>query len=342
MNQKNLEWNHFFKIQPSHTVSFWLPKHRSEPSHRLDRDLARKCNAILSTKAKSNFTNCFNWMQIISNKKKVFSKKEKKTFYFKLAFITLTLSDVQVHSDEYIKEHLLAPFLKWMARSWTVNSYIWKAEAQNNGNIHFHITINKFIHWKSIRAKWNRLLSAHGYCRVYQDGTNDKGNAATEIKAVINEKEIKSYILGYVTKKDIFKKQLNPITKKKDYVFSDSCPITPHYYLQENYRQIICSDGTQREYKRQIHGRLWSASQNLNESALIIKDTQGNYQPTSDVLHNNNFCTIKDFDYHKLHLYKTKIAKFFPISLREELKSKIQKLKENDVRQTYIEVESLY
>jgi len=334
--KKAFNWIHFFKIQPTHTVSFWLPDQRTPTSRAPFTMQNRKCNAVLSKKA------CFTWMQIISNKKKVFSRKEKKSFYFKLAFITLTLSDVQIHSDEYIKSHLLEPFLKWMYRSWNVNSYIWKAEVQNNGNIHFHITINKFIHWKSIRAKWNRLLSAHGYCKVYQDGTNDKGNAATEIKAVINEKEIASYIVGYVSKKDLFKKVKLTNEKKVKYEVSEKVELTNHYYLRENFWQVECSDGMIREYKRQIHGRLWSASHNLNESAIIINEQSTNYPNTSYVMNHPELCNVKEYDFHKVHLYKKKVVKYLEKAVRDQITERIHELQVADVKQTYIEVESLF
>ena len=56
-----------------------------------------------------------------------------------MKFITLTLSDVQAHTDDSIKEHMLQPFLYWLQRYYNC-SYVWKAETQINGNIHFHIT----------------------------------------------------------------------------------------------------------------------------------------------------------------------------------------------------------
>lgn len=302
----------------------------------------RKCNAILSQKAKQNLRNCFQWLQIISNLKIVYSKKEKMSFKFKLAFITLTLSDVQKHSDEYIKNHMLEPFLKWMGRSHQANSYIWKAEVQNNGNIHFHITTNKFIHWKSIRAKWNKILSNHGYCKVYQDGTNDKGNAATDIKAVKNEKQITGYIVNYVSKKDVFKKSKEAGDNKNTYIISETCSINNHYYTKENFRQIECCDGTVREYKRQIHGRIWSASTNLNQSALVISELNGNYDSAHYVIHHPSLADVKDYDYHKVHIFKKKVFKFFSLSIRDEFKAKIDKLIIDDVKQTRITIDSIY
>lgn len=165
---------------------------------------------IQSMKSQSRLKNGIGWMLLFADKKHVYSKigklnvktgKMQHNFYFKLAFITLTLSDSQMHSDEYIKEHMLQPFLYWLNRYYN-SLYVWKAESQLNGNIHFHITIDTFVPWKAVRTKWNKILSKHGYCKVLQDGSNDKGDAATQIKAVLNEKECAKDIGGYMSKKD--------------------------------------------------------------------------------------------------------------------------------------------
>jgi len=167
-------------------------------------------NDVQSAKSLCRLKNAVNWMLLFADKKQVKTKIDKtqpfkieniKTWSFRLAFITLTLSDLQQHSDEYIKEHLLQPFLYWLQRYYNC-SYVWKAESQINGNIHFHITVDQFVPWKSVRAKWNKILAKHGYCKVFQDGTNDKGDSATQIKAVLHEAKCAKDIANYVAKKD--------------------------------------------------------------------------------------------------------------------------------------------
>lgn len=128
-------------------------------------------------------------------------KAKKKGFYFKLNFITLTLTKPQQHPDTYIVHHMLIPFLKYLRRSHNVINYIWKAEIQperllKRGErcIHFHITTNKFIHWKKVRNKWNELQLAHGYREENTDPNS------TDIHSVINEKQAVHYMSKYITK----------------------------------------------------------------------------------------------------------------------------------------------
>lgn len=140
-------------------------------------------------------------MLFFSRHKTVYSKAENRRFTFLLAFITLTLSDKQNHSDEEIKRLLLRPFLKWLERN-SCGMYVWKAEAQVNGNIHFHVTVNNFIHWKSIRKKWNKLQSMHGYHKVFTNGRAEIGVNSTDIHSVVNAKQTAAYMAKYMTKND--------------------------------------------------------------------------------------------------------------------------------------------
>jgi hypothetical protein len=91
-----------------------------------------------------------------------------KDVKFRIAFITLTLPAVQVHSDNEIKRECLNQFLINAKRLWDVEKYVWRAERQVNGNIHFHIIVDKFIPWHEIRGLWNRLIGKLGYLDIYR------------------------------------------------------------------------------------------------------------------------------------------------------------------------------
>jgi len=102
------------------------------------------------------------------------SKRLPKTYHgkgllFKISFITLTLSSTQIHSDQKIKSYLFNQFLIEMQVKWKVRSYIWRAEKQKNGNIHFHILCDKFIPWNDIRNTWNRIQQKLGYVTRYRE-----------------------------------------------------------------------------------------------------------------------------------------------------------------------------
>lgn len=327
-------WAEVCKILPHYSVTYAreitgfnfgnkapMPS-ENQPSGGVSRKAARRIGAAL------------NWMILFSPMKTVFSIKEQRSFKFRINFITLTLPSPQMHSDHYIKQHLLAPFLKWMERSWLVNSYIWKAEAQENGNIHFHITTNTFIHWKSVRAKWNRLLSNHGYCKVFQDGTNDKGDAATEIRSVRKMAGIVSYIQGYITKKDVFKKKL-----------SVNCPVNEGIMTKLAFRQVTCI-GTgapiTKEYKRPIQGKLWSTSHNLSKIRCFLDmELDGEYFEARNKLWAGGKLIFED-KFVKLMSHRDLNKRTNHPLVSEKLRNIYEEHFKHEPKQTNIEIESFY
>ena len=65
-------------------------------------------------------------------------------------FVTLTLPSVQRHEDNVIKQQILKPFIEELKERYGVKYYFWKAEIQENGNIHFHLIIDHYIHYKKL------------------------------------------------------------------------------------------------------------------------------------------------------------------------------------------------
>src|ERR1041385_5470818 len=63
----------------------------------------------VSSKSSGKIRNAVNWMLYSTVKKRIYSRKERTTFSFYLNFITLTLPDDQLHTDEFIKDNLLTP-----------------------------------------------------------------------------------------------------------------------------------------------------------------------------------------------------------------------------------------
>lgn len=86
----------------------------------------------------------------------------------KLSFVTLTLSSPQKHPDTFLKNTMLNHFLNELRETFPDLLYIWRSEKQHNGNCHFHIIINKFIHSSNLRKQWNRIQNKHGYVEEYR------------------------------------------------------------------------------------------------------------------------------------------------------------------------------
>lgn len=100
-------------------------------------------------------------------------KKYNKSIKYKLTFITLTLPSKQIHTDNVIKKKCLNQFLVELRKLKPNCMYIWKAEKQDNGNIHFHILFNQYLKWQIIRTNWNRIINKLGYVDRYSDNQKE-------------------------------------------------------------------------------------------------------------------------------------------------------------------------
>lgn len=281
--------------KPTYCVLTWRNE-KDEPIPRNKHTLSsfKKKNEVMSTQSISGLKQGLNWLYVFADKKRVYSKvpwlnkkgEECHNFTFRLAFITLTLSAKQFHTDEQIKDLMLKPFLHWLTRSYK-SSYVWKAETQLNGNIHFHVTIDTFIHWRSVRAKWNGLLAAQGYCKVFQDGTNDKGNSATQIKAIKNEKGHAGIVGGYLTKGSIEEKEHYRLKTKQEIESGKSVQYYDHQAKEWKEKitideLLLNSEGisqnieTKKHYTRFVEGRLWSQSASISSVDLFMSDVDTN------------------------------------------------------------------
>lgn len=146
-----------------------------------------------------------------------------------VTFVTLTLPSKQAHSDEFIKRHLLGDFLRIIKEDYSVVNYIWKAESQNNENIHFHLLCDNylsnviekgFFEVGEINKIWNKILNRYGYIEPYRLKMLARYNAgqiepekipallfnkfsqppSTEVRKLKAQKKPEAYINKYIGK----------------------------------------------------------------------------------------------------------------------------------------------
>jgi len=86
----------------------------------------------------------------------------------KFTLLTTTLCAAQAHTDQEVRRLMLMPFLKALKYKHPGLNYMWFAEKQGNGNIHFHLILDKFVKWEVARALWNKAQERHGYVERYR------------------------------------------------------------------------------------------------------------------------------------------------------------------------------
>ncbi len=122
----------------------------------------------ISSTAKPKVSRAIEYLIYLAKPKLVRNPFNGKYFTFKVNFVTLSLSSKQIHTDQVIKSELLDQLIYEAKKRWNVDLYVWRAEKQKNGRIHFHILTDKFIPWNELRNVWNRIQGKLGYVAGYR------------------------------------------------------------------------------------------------------------------------------------------------------------------------------
>lgn len=116
------------------------------------------------------------------------------------SFITLTLSQKQFHDDKWIKQNMLKNFVDALMKRYPGLSYVWRAETQKNGNIHFHFVTDHFIPICYINFIWNKIQYHYGYLNKYLAKHGHINAPSAEITKVKDKSTIKKYMRKYMVK----------------------------------------------------------------------------------------------------------------------------------------------
>lgn len=215
------------------------------------------------------------WLLIISKEKKIYSRFSQKWVKARICFITLTLPSKQIHTDQEIKKRLLNSLLTELRKFHGVKCYVWRAEKQANGNIHFHLIVNQFIEASKLRERWNRICNVLGYVDRYQD----KMKSEIHCFGDYYEKFIKqgSYIelmrrylqgrhSGWSNPNSIDIHSVKKVKNLVVYLFK---------YMSKNVENIGDLTEEQRS-KLLVSGQVWGLSENLSKmkNVSIPIDTQ--------------------------------------------------------------------
>lgn len=159
-----------------------------------------KKNSEIGKTSIKKIKTALQWLSEFSRSKTYVSKNGIKIKY-KISFITLTLASSQIHSDKEIVKRCLNSWLTNMRTNYGMRNYIWRAEKQKNGNIHFHIATDANPNHYMILYSWNKAQNLLGYVDRYQQSNNSTEQPpSTQIKRANQSHKIDNYIAKYLSK----------------------------------------------------------------------------------------------------------------------------------------------
>lgn len=187
----------------------------------------------------------------------IFNPVTKLRDYHTFSFITLTVASNKNITARQAYDTLLGAFLDWMTKTIgdknpLAKTYIWKAELQQRGQIHYHITTPAFIHHKEIRAKWNELQRKAGLLEDFASQYGHFKPPSTEIKKTRHIRKMDRYLIKELAK---------TVDAKKLYARRVVDSLVKAGEIPEEKRKDFEEEYTGGEYK--TIGKIWGCSSNL-------------------------------------------------------------------------------
>lgn len=125
----------------------------------------------------------------------------------RLSFLTLNIFDKKNLTAADCHKKVLHHFLQWLRRTKNVKLYIWKAEINKRGQIHYHVIFPDFIPFTEIRKVWNKLQREAGILDNYIKKFKNTNANAGNIHELRNVKKTAKYVVKELGK-DIDAKKL--------------------------------------------------------------------------------------------------------------------------------------
>jgi len=166
----------------------------------MGKQQATQYSGGMTTGARKRLAKAITIMTQAVKPKWVYNPINCKYQYHTFSFITLTIASPKNITARQAYDALLAPFLDWMRKTMQVKTYIWKAELQKRGQIHYHITTPAWIHQREIRNKWNALQRAAGLLDQYAADHGHFNPNSTDVHNTRNIRKMDQYLVKELSK----------------------------------------------------------------------------------------------------------------------------------------------
>ena len=149
-------------------------------------------NGKLSENARRKLKSAIRWLIAASPPKQCYEKKLHRTVEYRINLATFTFKHNMLNDRK--ARLLLSKWLEMAKYRFSLEHYVWKAEPQKRGAIHFHLCSGIYMPYKELCYTWNRLLYKHG---IKQLNSN-----STDIHACHSVDNIESYLTEYLMNED--------------------------------------------------------------------------------------------------------------------------------------------
>lgn len=188
-------WPHLGPTHVKVRPDYWIVYRANYIGQSSKRKKGKATKHGFSEFSKKNLSRALDMFFFAARERIVYNNITHRKHPFVAAFITLTFPK---KVNRQTGNQLLNRFLSsTIGRN---DLYIWKAEYQRNGNLHYHIITSKFIPYDVIKKNWNRALKDNGLLDEYAKKNGHFNPNSTDVRAVYKMKDLGIYIKKYMSK----------------------------------------------------------------------------------------------------------------------------------------------
>lgn len=271
----------FLQVRSNSLVTFdmWM----GETSHRrfdFKQSERESYEGTMTEHARRRLTSCVDIMIQRNPTRKIWNPISESEHDFNINFITLTVSSHRNISAREGYDNLLSKWIRYMRDKYDLREYVWKAELQQRGQLHYHIATNTFIPWQVIRWKWNNEQKKAGLLQDYAKEFKNFNPNSVDVHKV----EAEGDILGYISKeisKVSFLNVENELKvrgvrfnkKERKYTGEVESKTGSEYYFYAEWDQLMkCTsihDPGFNLVPARLDGRIWDASETLKRKRFV-------------------------------------------------------------------------
>lgn len=176
------------RVRPTMIISSRMSNKRSTDTNYRKVPTRRDPDGKLSPNARRKLKHAMRWLIASSDVKQCYEKKRKGMVDWKINLATFTFKKNM--QDDHKARVLFSKWLEMAKYRFSVEHYVWKAEPQERGAIHFHLATGRYLPHAEVCYTWNRLLAKEGFP---QHNAN-----STDVHAVHSVESLEAYLSAYL------------------------------------------------------------------------------------------------------------------------------------------------
>lgn len=184
----------YFQVRSDSLLLYELPLERHGRRHQLPIPGKATYSGKVTPHARRRLRRALDILTQKSETHWVTNPYTERSMPFRMAFITLTIALEKNLEVKEAYETLLGKWLRYMKRKQGLESYVWKAEYQKRGQVHYHLATDTFIEANVISWYWNKLQRKAGYLKNFALRYGHYKPPSTHVRSVLDLGEINAYI----------------------------------------------------------------------------------------------------------------------------------------------------